>query len=52
MNDILQWAAIIALAVWLSRLQVGGTITNLVALLALLGRGIDKIVKFLGGEKP
>jgi len=51
MNDLLQWAAIIALAVWLSRVQVGGTVTNLVALLVLAGRGIDVIIKYLGGSK-
>jgi hypothetical protein len=52
MNELFQWAAIVALAVWLSRLQVGTAASNLVALLAMAGRGIDAIVKYLGGKMP
>jgi hypothetical protein len=51
MNELLQWAAIVALAVWFSRLQVGTAASNLVALLALAGRGIEAIIKYLGGTK-
>ena len=51
MNDMLQWAAIIGLALWLLRLQAGSAATNLVTLLSFAGRGIEAIIKYLGGTK-
>ncbi len=51
MNELLQWAAIIALGIMFAKAKVGSTAAGVLGILALAGKALETLTTFIGGKK-